>query len=203
MAEPKNLSAFHWIGPLAASILLHALLLGGFCTLGWDSQSELSPAVMVELLTPTLSIAATEPQTGLERKKTSPAPQKSKPKAKPQRAADPLNEFRQETIQLNTRRHKYMNYSAEIKQIIYQNWRYPEQARQARMQGQLLLEFSILDSGDLAGIKVLKSSGYASLDQGTIDAINAATPFPPLPEHFQLDRMNIRARFFYRLVAES
>ena len=58
-------------------------------------------------------------------------------------------------------------------------------------------------TGELAGIKVIKSSGHPSLDQGTTDAILAASPFPPLPKHFQLDRLNIRARFHYRLVAES
>jgi TonB family protein len=63
------------------------------------------------------------------------------------------------------------------------------------------VEFGILDSGALAGIKVLKSSDHAPLDHGALQAINAAPPFPPLPAHFRLDRLNIRARFCYRLVA--
>lgn len=190
-----------WPAAITASLLFHALLFAGLVTLGWNVQHELSSAVIVDLLGPTTSIAASVGEF-------TPSPRKNHLDEQPnsitsfrQPVADPLNESRQETIPLDTHRPKYMNYSEQIKQRIYLHWQYPEQARQSRLQGQLVLEFGILDSGDLAGIKVLRSSGHPSLDRGTIDAIKAATPFPPLPKHFQLDRLNIRARFLYRLVA--
>jgi TonB family protein len=164
---------------------------------------ELAPAIMVDISTPFPLIAATALESLVQEQEDRSIPQERSAETVKQRPTDPLNELREETIALNTHRLKYAKYSSEIKRRIYANWRYPEEARQARLQGQLLLEFGILYNGDLAGIKVLNSSGHYHLDQGTIDAINAATPFPPLPPHFQLDRLNFRARFFYRLVAES
>ena len=193
----------NWPIGLGISLLLHGLLVGGLMTLGWNAQLELSPAIMVDMLAPAPSIAARAKSSEFRQKAGHPSKYQTARRARLQRPAEPLNEYRQETIPLNTRRLKYIEYSAQIKRRIYAHWKYPKSARQERIQGLLMLEFGILETGELAGIKVIKSSGHPTLDQGTIDAILAASPFPALPDNFQLDRLNIRARFHYRLVAEG
>jgi TonB family protein len=201
VAARKN-SCSGWPAALAGSILFHALLLFGFTSLGWDVQTEFSRVHVVDLLAPSVSIAAIAEKPLPKRQLPQANQQDRRSPPAPRRPMEPLNEFREETIQLNTRQLKYMNYTGEVKQRIYSSWHYPEAARQQHLQGQLILEFAILESGKLAGIRVLTSSGYLPLDQGAIEAINAAKPFPPLPAHFQLDRLNIRASFLYRLVAK-
>lgn len=181
------------------SFLLHALLLAGLCSLGWDVQVDLSHSIMVDLLVPSSLIDAT-PLRPRQEEFSSKGSERAQAARRPK---NPLNEYRQETISLNTKRLKYLDYTGKIKRKIYAHWRYPEQARRAHFQGHLLVEFGILGSGSLAGSRVLKSSGHLSLDQGALEAIRAAPPFPPLPQHFRLDRLNIRARFFYRLIEEG
>ena len=198
-----NRSPENWPVAVVTSVLFHGLLLGVLVTLGWNSHPELSPAIMVDMLAPAPSIAATAKKDDSRWQVNQPSKHEFRREVLLRRPAEPLNDYRQETIPLNTRRLKYIEYSGQIKQRIYAHWHYPEPARQERIQGQLMLEFGILDTGELAGIEVIKSSGHPSLDHGTVDAILAASPFSPLPNHFRLDRLNIQARFHYRLVAKA
>lgn len=188
-----------WGAAVGASVLLHAFLLLGLSTRGWDRQMELSPAWVVDLLAPSTSIAALRAE---------PKPQVSqqidgnRPPSPAARTVEPLNESREDTIQLHTRRLKYRDYTGRLKRLIYNRWSYPEPARRHRLQGQLLVEFAILGNGKLADIKIISSSGQPLLDEGAVKAVVASEPFPPLPAHLQLDRLNIRARFLYRLAAK-
>lgn len=50
-----------------------------------------------------------------------------------------------------------------------------------RDRGVALVSFSILGSGGLAGVKVVRSSGSAALDRTALDHIRRAAPFPPPP----------------------
>lgn len=49
-------------------------------------------------------------------------------------------------------------------------------------KGMVVVGFTVSDSGGLAGIKVLRSSGNAALDQVAISHIKCASPFPAPPE---------------------
>ena len=49
--------------------------------------------------------------------------------------------------------------------------RYPEEARQAGIEGTVVLRIQILTNGDPGEISVLRSSGSASLDEAAVDAV--------------------------------
>ncbi|MDP1698084.1 MAG: energy transducer TonB [Xanthomonadaceae bacterium] len=62
------------------------------------------------------------------------------------------------------------------------NLNYPEQARQRRLQGRLVLTVSVRRDGSVQAIEVVESSGIALLDQSAVRIVRLAEPFPPLPE---------------------
>src|SRR3546814_16495910 len=62
------------------------------------------------------------------------------------------------------------------------NLNYPEQARQRRLQGRLVLTVSVRRDGSVQAIEVVESSGIALLDQSALRIVRLAEPFPTLPE---------------------
>jgi TonB family protein len=62
----------------------------------------------------------------------------------------------------------------------------------------VVILMSINADGSLSQLLLTSSSGSASLDQGTLDVINAAAPFNPLPAKYELSRLHITASFRYQ-----
>jgi len=73
-------------------------------------------------------------------------------------------------------------YSALLRKIIEKYKFYPELAREEGLEGEVLLEFKVLKNGNLAFIKVLKSSSYDILDSAAVFSVKKAAPFPPIPK---------------------
>ncbi len=48
---------------------------------------------------------------------------------------------------------------------------YPEQARLQKQQGQVVLQYFVTASGQVSNMKLIKSSGYASLDQEAVNSV--------------------------------
>lgn len=84
-------------------------------------------------------------------------------------------------IPLNTREPKYVTYLDIVKRAINLVWVYPEPALRNGLEGKLVVEFTILANGQLDEIRLIRSSGFSILDEEAIRAIQAASPFRPLP----------------------
>ncbi len=102
-------------------------------------------------------------------------------------------------IQLNTEQFKFHSYYINLKRKIELVWEYPYLARESGLQGRLLMRFVINRDGSLAEAKVLRSSGFALLDQEALRAVRDAAPFPPLPARMNSDRLVVNATFEYLL----
>ncbi len=94
---------------------------------------------------------------------------------------------------------QYISYFASIKRKIELVWQYPFDAIQRGIQGDLVLDFSINRGGDLKNIKLVRSSGFAILDEEAIESIRKAAPFSPIPKQYRIDELNIRANFIYEM----
>ncbi len=66
-----------------------------------------------------------------------------------------------------------------IREAIERATAYPLYARQRRLEGRVLAEFSVDSDGMPKGIKILINSGHRSLDAEAIRAIRRAGPYPP------------------------
>jgi protein TonB len=100
-------------------------------------------------------------------------------------------------IRLDTNNPQYVTYFNSIKRAIEVVWQYPELALRYGLQGRLLLEFSILDNGDLEGAKIVRSSGSNLLDEEALRAVKTAAPFGPIPPWIGKNRIDVIASFEY------
>jgi periplasmic protein TonB len=100
-------------------------------------------------------------------------------------------------IALNTRDPQYMTYFSSIKRNIEFVWEYPEPALRYGLQGKLLLQFTILASGELESAQIIRSSGSSLLDHEALRAMKAAAPFRPIPPWIDKKKLTITASFEY------
>lgn len=102
-------------------------------------------------------------------------------------------------IDINTSEYRYIGYFSTMRKAIELVWVYPREASRKGLQGEVGLEFAIERDGSASQIKVLKSSGYESLDRAIIEAINLASPFSPLPDGFGKKKIVVTGSFRYVL----
>ena len=79
---------------------------------------------------------------------------------------------------------------------VLQNWlekhkEYPRSARLRRIEGAVLLYFSIDRGGRLLAYRIERSSGHRMLDTETIAMINRAQPLPPIPNDMSRDKLEV------------
>ncbi len=103
------------------------------------------------------------------------------------------------TLQLNTTELRYQSYLLNMKTRIELYWEYPILAVRNGWQGNLQMNFSIQEDGSIGEIEIANSSGYPVLDDSAKTALRLATPFPPFPENFDIEEININGRFEYKL----
>jgi periplasmic protein TonB len=102
-------------------------------------------------------------------------------------------------ISLESQIPEYLSYLGQVKAAINNHWIFPPAARQQRATGNLSAVFTLDRSGELRRIVVESSSGHPILDHAALEAVRGAAPFAPFPEHIDLDHLNIRANFDYRI----
>ena len=118
-----------------------------------------------------------------------------------QEEAPPLEE--EYTISLDTEEKQYVSYARVIKERIMRHWVYPSEAREHLIEGNLMAVFSLDPDGRMMHVQVTRASGSEILDREAVRAISMAAPFPPLPEHIRVKRLNIKAAFDYRLTSRK
>lgn len=113
------------------------------------------------------------------------------------------NNPEEETISLDTKDTRYLNYAQLLRQKIGTQWRYPVQAMEALIEGKLSLLFTLNRNGGLMSVSVVHSSGYDLLDREASRAVQTASPYPPFPDRISAKRLNIFASFDYRLTSRK
>ncbi len=78
-----------------------------------------------------------------------------------------------------------MSYDQYLVSYINKYKTYPRIAERLKQQGVVLSKIVISKEGKLKNIIISKSSGFSSLDQGTISLIKSLAPFKPLPGQFK------------------
>ncbi|HEY4904390.1 MAG TPA: TonB family protein [Candidatus Sulfotelmatobacter sp.] len=88
-------------------------------------------------------------------------------------------------------------YLQRILQDVKENWYriIPESAQMKK--GKLAIEFAITKDGNVAGMKLVATSGDTALDRAAWGGITASNPFPPLPTDFGGPYLALRFRFYY------
>jgi len=92
---------------------------------------------------------------------------------------------------------KHRGYMRMLKERIESLWKYPKDAARSRHSGDLHIKFTIKRDGTLGNVNLLKTSGYNSLDEAAMKALEKASPYWPLPEDWEGDTLEITGHFIY------
>ncbi len=109
-------------------------------------------------------------------------------------------DFKEATISLDApamHNSAYADYLSHVRGKIDSCWQYPPFAQDKGIEGALTLRFSIDARGRITAVQVLQPSEHPILDRESVRTVRAAGPFMPLPQKFNLDRLNILASFVY------
>jgi len=100
-------------------------------------------------------------------------------------------------IPINTRKAKFAPYAQALVKALEEQWRpgqanydaFPEDARKA------LMRITIEHNGDLGGVEILRPSPIPQINESAVEAIQAASPFKPLPSSWGLDKVSFYLTF--------
>lgn len=93
------------------------------------------------------------------------------------------NRTRRKAISASTREYKYANYLEAWRRKVERvgNLNYPEEAKRHKMYGNLILLTAVRADGSIERLSVLRSSGFAVLDEAAVKIVELAAPFAPFP----------------------
>jgi TonB family protein len=109
-----------------------------------------------------------------------------------------------EPVPLDTPDPDYQDYFNQIRERIKSKWTYPEEAARRGIDGELLIEFGIAKTGELAFIDKRRSSNIIVLDYAAMHAVELASPFPPVPDAIRkTGGLAILGTFRYQIIDET
>ncbi len=101
------------------------------------------------------------------------------------------------SITFSTKEFQYQGYMQRLKEKIEGIWKYPRDAAERGIYGDLYIRFTIKKNGRLGSVDLLRTSGYKSLDDAAIKALRDAEPYWPLPDDWGRDGLTITGHFVY------
>lgn len=89
------------------------------------------------------------------------------------------------------------DYRGKVAAKLRRAQRYPSAARSRRMEGIVILSFTLDASGALVSSRVVRSSGHALLDQAALDLVRKVRGFPKIPPELGRKTMPINVPLEY------
>ncbi len=102
-------------------------------------------------------------------------------------------------IDINTSDYRFIGYFTALRKAFELVWSYPPEAIRRGLDGEVVVQFTILKDGSVRKIKVLKKSGHEILDNAVVNAIQLASPYSPLPDGLGKDKLTVSGTFRYVL----
>lgn len=102
-------------------------------------------------------------------------------------------------ITFDTTEYKYYGYMQRLRERIESVWRYPSDAEEKGIYGDLYIRFTIKKNGRLGAVELARTSGHKDLDDAAMKALRDADPFWPLPDDWGEDAFTITGHFVYAL----
>ncbi len=83
------------------------------------------------------------------------------------------------------------SYFAELMAWLNRHKEYPSNLKRAKIEGTVMVRFSISRDGEVLDASIKTSSGNAQLDQAALDMLKKANPLPAIPDFMGRDRISI------------
>jgi protein TonB len=93
-----------------------------------------------------------------------------------------------------------MDYLDMVRFKIERHKQYPPFSRQRNIEGMVTVSFLIGPDGFISGLKVVKSSGFPSLDEAAILAVNTAAPFSEPPKKYFKQQVRVKVPIAFELI---
>ena len=90
-------------------------------------------------------------------------------------------------------------FLSEIVSRIEKAKHYPRFAIENNIQGRVRCQFTILNTGKLKEVKIIKSSNFSILDNAALKAIRDASPFPSFPSFYKKKTLTSVIEIRFRL----
>jgi len=100
-------------------------------------------------------------------------------------------------ITFDTKEYKYYGYMQRLREKIEGIWKYPAEAAERKINGELYIRFTIKKDGSLGAVELVHTSGYKILDDAALTALRDADPYWPLPDSWNEDSLTITGHFVY------
>jgi TonB family protein len=110
------------------------------------------------------------------------------------RRGDPTGGRDGRAIWLSNPDRKYVRYFRDIYRKVQPMWIFPKDLEILMEQGEVLVGFTILKSGEVSDIRIQRSSGHPRFDQIVAAAIRKAAPFGRIPDGLG-ERLKVLAPF--------
>ncbi len=101
--------------------------------------------------------------------------------------------------EINLKEELMLDYQKAVKEKIAKCRKYPYWARKQGFEGKVHLKFTILSTGAVKDIKIVKSSGFNVLDKEAISTIKRASPFPPIPSELKTSSLSMELSIVFKL----
>ena len=92
----------------------------------------------------------------------------------------------------------YQSYYGVVRSMLDSNKKYPLLSLQRRQEGTPIVEFTILQNGDVINIEIT-SSGFRLLDREAQKIVLKSAPFPPIPKSLGKNRIDLRVPINFSL----
>ncbi|MCX8070570.1 MAG: energy transducer TonB [Thermodesulfovibrionales bacterium] len=103
------------------------------------------------------------------------------------------------SITFDAREFKYHSYLKRLRERIESVWKYPQEAAERGIYGDLFIRFTIKKNGSIGDIEILRTSGHNLLDNAATKAIRDASPYWPVPDELGKESFTITGHFVYSI----
>jgi protein TonB len=104
-----------------------------------------------------------------------------------------------DAVTFDTKDFRFAGYMTKLRQKIESIWRYPPEAAEKGIYGDLKIRFTIKKDGRLGAVELVRTSGYRVLDEAAIKALKDGEPYWPLPDEWGKDSYTIVGHFIYTM----
>jgi protein TonB len=93
-------------------------------------------------------------------------------------------------------------YIAAVMRHLHRHKKYPRELKRAKIEGTVLVQFTIDHDGHLIASDVKQGSGHAELDRAAMEMLSRADPLPAIPDFMSRDELALAIPVEYSLITD-
>jgi len=97
---------------------------------------------------------------------------------------------------------EFRRYIASIMRQLHRHKTYPRELKKARIEGTVVLQFTIDRDGRLLASNVKQGSGHDELDRSAMEMLTRANPLPAIPDFMNRDELALAIPVEYSLITD-